>query len=484
MASSGESARPSEGRRAIWPGEVPPPAMPYTPVISAGGWVFVAGQLASDFVNGVAPEARNPDGQPYLNDDLELQSRYVLSNLAKTLAAAGADIRKDLVRIYQWFTSPHPTPEAFERGDTWPHISITNYLRTLYGEFAVEHRPASTGMGVRQLLVAGTKVEVDMIAIPEREGVVREDIPVPSDVPAPLAGYSPGVRVGDWVFLAGDIPVDWVGDYGRSENFGPPSGLARDARTNPYFWYGVPIETQAEYVLQKLDKIARAAGTSLDRCVKATVYIGHPNDFPGMERVWRNWFPKDPPARVVIPYMGLGGMGSRIEIAMKLLHGGSELKIERIQADDALEPMGHEPQAVKVGNFLFFSTQFPGLGGGLKKGMERRKEFPYYGLVAACPGRRGPGKRRKDLLEGRDSVGEYRAAPVLPRRLQLVRRGNRRLGQAFPEGPTRFDDNRDRRPGIRPRRQGPVRPHRLRPMKCPRRVKGSVADGSAGQGSP
>jgi enamine deaminase RidA (YjgF/YER057c/UK114 family) len=379
--TTSEAAQPSEGRRAIWPGNIPPPAKPYSPAITAGGWVFVAGQLASDYENGVAPAARNPEGAPYLHDELELQSRYVLSNLSRTLEAAGADIRRDLVRIYQWFTSPYPTYEEFEQGNTWPRISITPYLRTLYGEFAVERRPASTGMGVRQLLVAGTKVEVDMIAIPAREGMVREDVPAPEGVPAPLAGYSPGVRAGDWVFLAGEIPVDWMGDYGRSEHYGEPGGVALEARTNPYFWYGVPIEAQTEYVLRKLDRIARAAGSSLERCVKATVYLGHPKDFAGMDRVWRSWFPSNPPARVVIPYMGLGGMGSRIEVAMKLLHNDSPLRIEAITADDAAEPLGHEPQAVKAGDFVFFSTQLPGLGGGLAPNMVRRPEFPYYGLV-------------------------------------------------------------------------------------------------------
>ncbi|MBN9446699.1 MAG: hypothetical protein J0I67_07280, partial [Bosea sp.] len=38
--------------RAVWPGGVQKPLMPYTPAITAGGWLFVAGQLASDFKTG------------------------------------------------------------------------------------------------------------------------------------------------------------------------------------------------------------------------------------------------------------------------------------------------------------------------------------------------------------------------------------------------------------------------------------------------
>jgi enamine deaminase RidA (YjgF/YER057c/UK114 family) len=369
-------------RRAIWPGGIPKPIAPYSPAIKAGGWLFVAGQLASDFSTGLAPECRLDN--PYLGDPLRLQSDYVLRNLAELHQAAGLDMRRDVVRIYQWFASAFPTPEEFERGSTWPRISISPYLETR-NDYIDEPRPASTGMGVREdgLLVRNTILEVDMIAIEPQPGVEKRGFPVPEGVPSPFPGYSPAIRNGDWIFLAGEIPVDWQGDYLSDVHLGEPSGLAREARVNPYFWYGSPIEAQTEYTLWKLERIAEAAGTSLDRTVKATVYIGHPNDFYGMDRVWRKWFPENPPARVVIPYMGLGGKGSRVEIALKLLSPESELQMETIETSDAPEPLGHEPQAVKAGSFLFFSTQMAfDSKGRLAEETKRHPEFPWYGQPA------------------------------------------------------------------------------------------------------
>lgn len=366
-------------RQAIWPGDIPRPLMPYSPAIKAGGWVFVAGQLASDFETGLAEEARGNPDNPYLHDHQEIQSRYILRNLEATLKAAGCEISTDLVRIYQWFTSPYPTHEEFAQGNTWPRISITPYLDTR-NEFIKEPRPASTAMGVRQLLCRGTQLEVDMIAIDPTAAGAAQGFPAPEGIPSPLAGYSPALRRGDWVFLAGEIPVDWQGDWLSERHMGEPSGLALEARTNPYFWYGSPIEAQTEYTLQKQQKIAEAAGSSLDRAVKATVYIGHPDDFHGMDKVWKRWFPTNPPARTVIPYMGLGGKGSRIEIAFKLLANDSPLSIETIETSAAPEPLGHEPQAVKAGNFLFFSTQMPfDSSGALAKEVQRHPEFPFYG---------------------------------------------------------------------------------------------------------
>lgn len=368
----------SKAPEAFWADGGPRPLMPYSPAIKAGGWLFVSGQLASDFKNGVAPEAISTN--PNLGDSLELQSRYVLNNLAKLVQTAGCDISKDAVRIWQWFTSDYPTPAEFKAGNTWPRISITPYLDTR-NEFINEPRPASTGMGIKELLAKGTTLEVDLICVDD-DGQSK-GFATPEGVPSPLAGYSPAIRRGDWIFMSGEIPIDWVGDYMSPVHMGPPSALAKEARTNPYVWYGSEIEKQTEYTLWKLSKTAEAAGVTLDRTVKADVYIGDPSDYAGMEKVWKRWFPNNPPARCVIPYMGLGGKGSRVEIALTLLAADSPLKIETIETDKAPKPFSHEPQAIKVGNFLFLSQQMASdASGALAEGMTRNPNFPYYGQPA------------------------------------------------------------------------------------------------------
>jgi len=57
-------------RQAIWPGDIPKPLAPYSPAIKAGGWLFVAGQLASDFETGIAPECKLANPNP--GDQLRL----------------------------------------------------------------------------------------------------------------------------------------------------------------------------------------------------------------------------------------------------------------------------------------------------------------------------------------------------------------------------------------------------------------------------
>jgi enamine deaminase RidA (YjgF/YER057c/UK114 family) len=52
-------------RQAIWPGDIPKPLAPYSPAIKAGGWLFVAGQLARDFeTRGSLRSASSPIRTP------------------------------------------------------------------------------------------------------------------------------------------------------------------------------------------------------------------------------------------------------------------------------------------------------------------------------------------------------------------------------------------------------------------------------------
>lgn len=339
--------------RAIWPGGVQKPLMPYTPAIKAGGWLFVAGQLASDFKTGIDPAARSND--PAHAVRLGLQSKLVLSNLAETVAAAGLDMSKDTARIWQWYTSPHPTPAAFKRGDTSPQISAAPHLAERDRVFK-QPLPASTGIGIKELMVKDTLLEIELIGV--EDGGANVGFPALSSQSSALGGRSSAVRRGDWVFLAAD-----------------PAGPAGTASGN--------LREQAEATLAKLARMAEVAGSSLGRAVKAEVFIGDPSGFAEVDAAWAKWFPKNPPARIVVPYSGLGSKGSRVEIALTLLANDSNKRIETVLTGKAPKPIGHAPQAVKAGNLLFLSQQLPvDENGKVPENLVRHPSFPYYGQPA------------------------------------------------------------------------------------------------------
>jgi enamine deaminase RidA (YjgF/YER057c/UK114 family) len=347
----------SHPRESIWPGlesGVPKPLMPYSPAIRAGDWLFIAGTIASDFKTGLAPEVVN--APPHMEEELAVQSRYVLRNLFNTIRAAGGTPEDNMLRIWQWPVSDHPTPEECARGELETGVSLAPYL-SVRRSMLKSPIPPSSDLSVRELLCFGTKIEVEMIC---RVDAAKNEWIGDAD---PVYGHQPGVRRGDWVFLAAQSGL-------------PPSNKF-PLRDN---WADQTIEAQTDAALAKLEALAARAGSSLARAVKAEVYIGHARDFAAVDRVWREWFPRNPPARVVIPNLGMSPRGARVQVALTLLTSNSTLKTATVQTSAAPEPLGHEPQAVRAGDLLFLSGQMAHASGGqLADNMVRHPSFPWYG---------------------------------------------------------------------------------------------------------
>ena len=125
---------------------------------------------------------------------------------------------------------------------------------------------------------------------------------VQSSGPRPLASYSEAIVVGDLVFAAGQLASDFK------------SGVPKEARVDPAFpYYGSDIKRQTRYILENLARTFEAAGTSLDRVVKAQVFHTDLNHFFAFDEVWREFFPTPPP-RTTIGTTGLLVKDTLVEI--------------------------------------------------------------------------------------------------------------------------------------------------------------------------
>jgi len=111
--------------------------------------------------------------------------------------------------------------------------------------------------------------------------------------PAPFQGapYSQAIRAGGLLFVSGQVALQ----PGSSE---PVS----DA-----------IGAQTEQVFANLRAILEAAGSSLDRIVKTTVYLTDLGDFQAMNEVYKQHVGELPPARATVEVSKLPA-GSLIEI--------------------------------------------------------------------------------------------------------------------------------------------------------------------------
>ena len=121
-----------------------------------------------------------------------------------------------------------------------------------------------------------------------KKSVVRS-----AQAPAPFAGapYSQAIRVGDLVFVSGQIPLR----PGSSE------------------LVGKTITEQTEQVLANLRAILEEAGSGLDRLVKTTVYLKDLADFAAMNEVYKKHAGSEPPARSTVQVVALPA-GALVEI--------------------------------------------------------------------------------------------------------------------------------------------------------------------------
>jgi 2-iminobutanoate/2-iminopropanoate deaminase len=109
--------------------------------------------------------------------------------------------------------------------------------------------------------------------------------------PKAIGPYSQGVRIGDFVFSAGQIGLD------------PSTGNL----------VAGGIEAETRRVLNNLSAVLSASGSSLSRAIKTTVFLTDMNDFQKMNAVYAEFFPSDPPARSTVQVAGLP-KGAHVEI--------------------------------------------------------------------------------------------------------------------------------------------------------------------------
>ncbi len=96
--------------------------------------------------------------------------------------------------------------------------------------------------------------------------------------PLPSGPYSQGIIAGDFVYVAGQGPLD------------PSTGkMVRES-----------IQAETRQVLKNVQAILEAAGTSMANVVKCNVYLANRYDFAAMNEAYAEFFPNDPPARTTV----------------------------------------------------------------------------------------------------------------------------------------------------------------------------------------
>lgn len=109
--------------------------------------------------------------------------------------------------------------------------------------------------------------------------------------PAAIGPYSQAIAAGNLIFLSGQLPID------------PATGelIAGD------------IAAMTRQIFRNIETVLAAAGSTLGKVVKVTVFMADLSDFQAMNAAYAEFFPHDPPARSTVQVARLP-RDARIEI--------------------------------------------------------------------------------------------------------------------------------------------------------------------------
>ena len=96
--------------------------------------------------------------------------------------------------------------------------------------------------------------------------------------PKAIGPYSQAIRANGLIFVSGQIALD------------PSTQLL----------VAGDIKAQTERVMENLKGIVEAAGSTLDRVVRTTVFLADMNEFASMNEIYAGYFPGQPPARSTV----------------------------------------------------------------------------------------------------------------------------------------------------------------------------------------
>ncbi|MDF2588799.1 MAG: endoribonuclease [Anaerocolumna sp.] len=96
-----------------------------------------------------------------------------------------------------------------------------------------------------------------------------------TNAPAAIGPYSQAIEINNMIYTSGVIPIN-------PEDSTVVTG---------------DIKVQADRVLKSLSALLEAAGTSLDKVIKTTVFIKNMEDFAAMNEVYASYFTSNCPAR-------------------------------------------------------------------------------------------------------------------------------------------------------------------------------------------
>ena len=282
---------------------VRPPAgqtPPYNLAITAGGVIYVAGQLPTD------------DKGNLVTGDFAAQTTQVFDNLRGILRQAGSSLDNAVTATVM-----------LQNASDFPALDQI-YRQQFKGE-----PPARTTV-IGNMVRPGALLEIQVTAVPN--GVARKAI-LPAGWMKPASPYNYAIQAGDTLYLSGLV--------------------ARSGKDNSQVQGD--IGTQVKTIMDNAGEILKAAGMSYGDLVQGRVALRDMEKFAAMNEVYRGYWEKDRPARVSCQVSPPGTFD--VEITFMAIKGSSPREViipPRPDGTPGQSGANFSP-AIKVGNRLFIS---------------------------------------------------------------------------------------------------------------------------------
>jgi enamine deaminase RidA (YjgF/YER057c/UK114 family) len=341
-------------RQAEAPEDAPPVA------VRAGDLVFVGGQMPVHPLKGVPDDTRLHKGMPYHGSLIEKQLRYLYNTLDGHLAEVGTSL-KHILKINSFHRHGEDVDMALRVRREW---------------FDHDMPPPSTLVFTPELPARDARVLIDLVnlaidaARPMTAVTVTKSPPIAQVKSIGWAVFSQVLKGGGFVFTRGTT---------AHNQDGPLPEIQPDA---PFPYRYDQVQFQLRYEMERMKDLLEDAGASMSDVVRSEIHLTDMTDLAAVDEVWAEYFPKDPPARVVIP-VPLVVVPMRIETELVAVDPKGPYRKEIIKAKGVPVPLSPESQAVKAGPYVFLSGQMAtDYETGLAPAAQVRPGFPYHANAA------------------------------------------------------------------------------------------------------
>jgi enamine deaminase RidA (YjgF/YER057c/UK114 family) len=258
----GEGREPKIGR----PEGVPVPKHSgFNVTLVSGDYVFVAGQMPNnEAMTGIEPAAYRPPNAIWNGTDIRLQTEFLITSRLKPALEAGGSSLKNAIKAQVYLTKIEDLPEFM---DVW---------NSHFGE----HPCALTVVATKGLALLESIIEINILGVRDNGSIKKQTIE---------HAASSAMRLGPAAVRAGDL-LCLSALYAADEN-----GVLPEIRAAAGLKHlGVPARLEMKAILSAADEICRAGGTSLDKVVRASHFVGAMNVVHPVLTAWSEKLPGIP----------------------------------------------------------------------------------------------------------------------------------------------------------------------------------------------